>query len=768
MTTLTSSLIVKLVDQVSAPARAVSRSLLGLNNSVKGGFGARLGDAIARNNAALDSARGRIVDAAAGFYVLQRAIGAPINAAANFETALEDIGQKLGTPQQNLAALGEDMKRIAGETNQATSSITASFDSLVSRGASEEVALAAAGPIGKAATAYRAATDDLAAASYAAVDNLKVSASDIGTVLDMMAQAGKEGAFELKDMATYFPQLAAAYQGAGQTGTDAVADLAAALQIVRKGTGDSSTAATNLQNVIQKMASPATIRAFKKMGVDLGAALSAAGERGLTPIEAIAEITNETLNGDLSKLGFLFEDAQAQAGIRSLIQGMEEYKRIRASAMDASGVVDTDFERRLTTAQGIIDRWKAMLENLSISVGTTLLPLLRDVLDHVTPIIGKIGSWAAANPGLARGLVAAAAGAVAFKVAIAGFSFVGLLGKGGALAMLSLGFSTVGKTILGASAAAKGAVGLQAALAAMSGANFGGLAKLGVAIRGIAMAVPGVAMIGSALTAIGTAIGAVSLPVLVGVGAAIAAVAGAGVLVWKYWDRVSSVVGGFVGKLGDLASAIPGVQPAFEFLGDIGSKIGEGFGVAMSKLTEFGAWIGSFFSQEVLTDEQKAAWSQVGADAAQGLVDSAKAVVMSLVEWFKGLPGMILGAVGTIDLSAAFRISPITSPVQGAGGNVIYPVGQAPGVDGERAKGGPVWQGGSFLVGENQPEIFTPRSSGTITPLDKLGVSAGNRTVQVGGVHIHGITDPKAVAQAVNDKLGDLLRGAHSDSEAWA
>lgn len=318
--TLTSSLVVRLIDQVTAPARAASKSLLGLNRAAGGDFGSRLNDAMARNNAALDRSRGAIADAAVGFLALKSAIGAPIKSAVDFESLLEDIGQKADIPVERLAALGQEIKRVAADTNQATTAIANAVDNLLGRGAAEDIALAAAGPIGKAATAYRAATDDLAAASWSAVDNLKVPADQIGTAIDAMAQAGKEGAFELRDMARFFPSLGAAYQGLGQKGTDAVADLAAALQIVRKGTGDSSTAATNLQNVLQKIGSPATLRAFGKMGVNLRKEMQKAEKAGMTPIEAIAEITNKTLKGDLGKLGFLFEDAQVQAGMRSLTE----------------------------------------------------------------------------------------------------------------------------------------------------------------------------------------------------------------------------------------------------------------------------------------------------------------------------------------------------------------------------------------------------------------------------------------------------------------
>ena len=48
---------------------------------------------------------------------------------------------------------------------------------------------------------------------------------------------------------------------------------------------------------------------------------------------------------------------------------------------------------------------------------------------------------------------------------------------------------------------------------------------------------------------------------------------------------------------------------------------------------------------------------------------------------------------------------------------------------GARASGGPVMAGGSYLVGERGPELFTPGTSGNITPNNALG--GGNITVNV-------------------------------------
>jgi TP901 family phage tail tape measure protein len=732
-------------------------------------MGDRLAAAMERNQAALANARGGLVDAVAGFYALKGAIAAPIKTAIDFETQLEDIGQKAGIPTERLAALGNEIKRVASDTNQATTDIASAVDNLLGRGAAENVALAAAGPIGKAATAYRAATHDLAAASWSAVDNLKVPADQIATAIDAMAQAGKEGAFELRDMAQYFPALGAAYQGLGQEGTDAVAGLAAALQIVRKGTGDSSTAATNLQNVLQKIGSPATLRAFKKMGVNLTAQMKKAGEAGLTPIEAIAEITNKTLKGDLGKLGFLFEDAQVQQGMRSLIQNMDEYRRVREAAMKASGVVDEDYRRRVETAAGATIRWKASIENLSIAIGTTLLPMMSDLVNRLTPVIDAIGQWTTANPVLARTALSAAAGLVAFKVATAGLKFVGLLGRGGALSMMALGFNTVGRAAIATKAAITGTIALQSALS--GGQAYSGFAKLTDAARALVRITPGLSLVGPAVSAIGTALGMLSAPVIAG----IAAVASAGVLIWKYWDRISSVFAGVGRALAEeFAPAIEAMRPVLDWLSPIGETIAAGWEKATEALSAFGEWIGSFFSREVLSDEEKAQWEQAGHDAATRMIEAIKEAFADLVAWAADLGARVGNAIANAATNALASIKAKASSILNT---VTFGYAGTPtpdndnstgGTSGHRKRGGPVWPGGSFLVGEDGPEVITPKSGATVTPVSAAG-STGPISVTI---NVHGTNDPRETARIVEKTVEDAIRNAmrsvHADLGARA
>jgi len=423
MARLTSQLILSLIDRVTSPARRVAQSVRGITRAVGEANGQRLRAVAEANRKNIGRLRSDLVDAGGTAFALALALRKPISAAREFESVLTDIGQKADLSRKQQLQLGAAIRALGPQVNRSATELAGGVDVLAGFGLDPQKAVAMMRPIGRAATAYKAEIQDLARASFAVVDNLKIPFGETGRAIDVMAQAGKEGAFELKDMAQYFPSLTAAAQALGQTGAPAVADLAAALQITRKGAGDSAEAATNLQNVLQKMRAPATRRAFAKMGVDLEASLAAASKQGLTPIEAIAEITNRTLKGDLSKIADLFEDAQVQKGLRPLIQNLEEYRRIRERAGKASGVVDKDFAARMQNAEARTAAFKAQVENLAISFGTALMPGVTAFLGVVGPLINGVAQFAERFPLLTRVIVGTVAAVIALRLATVAFKF---------------------------------------------------------------------------------------------------------------------------------------------------------------------------------------------------------------------------------------------------------------------------------------------------------------------------------------------------------
>jgi TP901 family phage tail tape measure protein len=242
----------------------------------------------------------------------------------------------------------------------------------------------------KSARAYNAEINDLAKAGFAALDNLKLPANEFARALDIMAQSGKEGRFELKDMAQYFPMLTASASALGMTGTTGVSRLSAALQIAMKGAGDASSAATNTANLMQKIISPETTKKFQKHGIDIRKELKKVQKDGGDVFEFIAGAVTRALGGDMSKLGDLFEDAQVQQFLRPLISNLNEYRAVRDKAFSARGVVDADYARRMGTFQAATKNFSAALEELRIRAGRVTLPGLTSFMQDLTGALDSL------------------------------------------------------------------------------------------------------------------------------------------------------------------------------------------------------------------------------------------------------------------------------------------------------------------------------------------------------------------------------------------
>jgi TP901 family phage tail tape measure protein len=337
------------------------------------------------------------------------AIGAPLAASVNpyrdFQSGLTDIAQKADLSRAKAKLLGDQLLTLGPKVGQLPSALETGVDDLLGKGLGVDSAMKLISPIGRAATAYKAEIADLSSAAYAGLDNLKVPAADAAKMFDVMATAGKAGSFEIKDMATYFPMLTASAQALGQRGVPAVADLAAALQIARKGTGDASTAANNLQNLMNKINTKDTIANFKGFGIDLAKELKVAEAAGKSPIEAIAELSNKALGGDMSKLSFLFGDAQVQAALRPLVGNLELYRKIRADALAANGTVERDFLERTkddaTRAAIATVRMSAAM----IKLGSILSPVITDIQERVGLLADSFLRFSIEHPTITKGAI---------------------------------------------------------------------------------------------------------------------------------------------------------------------------------------------------------------------------------------------------------------------------------------------------------------------------------------------------------------------------
>lgn len=162
-------------------------------------------------------------------------------------------------------------------------------------------------------------------------------------------------------------------------------------------------------------------------------------------------------------------------------------------------------------------------------------------------------------------------------------------------------------------------------------------------------------------------------------------------IIWKAWDAVKTFLG------------IGGETPLFLTIGStLMGNLMSGIGGAVANLKA----------------------------VAVGAVEAARLAIHNAETeggWFKATGGSILswidsGISGGVDTWAKNVWETIKRAVSGAAtSDPTIPAGGGGGGSGARAFGGPVYSGGSYLVGERGPELFTPDRAGKITPTQRLG-----------------------------------------------
>jgi TP901 family phage tail tape measure protein len=375
MAQLQSTLKLTLLDQVSNRAKHISRTLDGLNRQTHGML------AMTRNVAAF----------AGAYFGITEGIEHTYTAASKMQASLAEVGIKAGLSNTALEAMQRQLTALSPKVNQTTADLLSGVDSMVTLGLATDKAMASIPAIAKAATATGASISDLSSASTSAIQNMGVLPEQVTKMLDAMALAGNAGAFELRDMAQYFPQLTASAKTLGIDGVDGVADLAAALQIARRGSSDASTAANNLSDFMSKIVTPQTVKNFKKFGVNVTAELKKAHKNGISPIEHFIKLLDEKTQGGKGELlTQIFGDKQTLDFIRPMIADFKEYVRIREEAERANGTVDSAFSKRMETNAEKVKALKIAVDNLGTSIGANLLTPVGDAAKYFADIFNTL------------------------------------------------------------------------------------------------------------------------------------------------------------------------------------------------------------------------------------------------------------------------------------------------------------------------------------------------------------------------------------------
>lgn len=693
--TFTSTLTVELIDRVTGVSRRVGAAMERLGGSIGDVTNprTRLDAAMARNEAALARARGGLVDAAAGAWVLKGAFDKTTGAAMALEDKMADVGKVSDMNDAELKAFESALRRLSrSEIPLAVEELAELAAAASASGIADNDLEAFTRQVAKSAVAW-SVSGDYAGESLAKIKSaLGLTIDETARYADAINYLSDTSASEAPDLIEFARRVAADGKIAGFTNEQV---LALGSSMIAMG-AQSDVAATSLRNAQRALTrgASATNRqsaAFAKLGLNAEDVAKAMPNDALGQFLLVLDrIRNLDQHEQIATMSDLFGD-EARA-LMPLLSQLDQVKETTGALSDETnylGSVQKEFETRSRTGRYALQRFNNQLRDVAISMGQALLPAMKNVLEASSPMLLAFADWAQQNDKLVAGIAAAVGGLVALRVAIAGLRFVGLLGKGGALSLLSAGMTAIGATAGRLWAAAKASVALQQALARMGGgAGLTALQKIGVGLRGMLGAIPGMRTIGSLILRIGTAIAAL--------GRAIPGVA----QLARAFAGVGTAVGGVLRSIGligpRMATAATQTEAAARRMNTAisGIKMGALLGAAGMLFTVV---------PEVnrQTEATRKRWEESGA-----------------------IPTREEEAAARREAAAAREVE---RKAQGAAlaKSLGFPDPEGP--DAARAKGGPISRGERVLVGEEGPEVITARRSGYVHPNEDVEPRASRR-----------------------------------------
>lgn len=303
-----------------------------------------------------------------------------------------------------------------------------------------------------------------------------------------------------------------------------------------------SDAGTAMRASLSRLASPpkAAADALKELGV------SVADARGkMRPMEdVLLDLYKATQKyGQVDQVSFFKDIAGEEAfvGLQTLVAaaGSGELQKLTRELQGARGEADRVAKVMADNLDGDLKNLDSAWEGLRIRISDLVDGPLRSVTQWLTRVLEKITSLAQAHPVLTGQLLIAGGALLAMTATIGSLSLViGVLY--GKLATLRLGFDILTRSM--------------------------NVIRVLPALWG---------MVTGSVSLLGGAIGALFSPV----GLIVAALAGAAVLIWKYWDPIRAF---FAGVFSGIMERLTPLRETFERFGPVFDAIGSGISLVFN------------------------------------------------------------------------------------------------------------------------------------------------------------------------------------------
>lgn len=378
----------------------------------------------------------------------------------------------------------------------------------------------------------------------------------------------------------------------------------------------------------------------------------------LKVMDAVGKLPKENQLGVLVELvGLEHADTMAK-----LANNTGEFKRQLdlANSAAAKGSMSREFEARMKTVGA---RWKltnsAVIE-LAVSLGTVLLPPVNKLLFAFNDVVIAMSDFAREHPLLTKVVLGGALALVGMRLAVLGSAWAFTFLKGGVLrVMVAMAGMRVQAALSAASLRLFGAAGFAAN---------GGL--LGFATRTLPLVAAGIRTVGIAL---------VTNPI----GAIIAGIAIAGLLIYRYWDGVKAFM---IGTFDGLKTGLAPLVDTFRAFGDSLKPLKPLFDLIGSALSAAWTWFTNLLNPVTFTKDELGKAGAAGQSFGESLAAGINFVLTPLNLLITGLTWVAENIGGVLDKAVAFKNAvgdgvggawQGTKEFFGAGGDKAPAVGEA-------------------------------------------------------------------------------------------
>ncbi|MBE2210782.1 MAG: phage tail tape measure protein [Xanthomonadaceae bacterium] len=349
--------------------------------------------------------------------------------------------------------------------------------------------------------------------------------------------------------------------------------------------------------------------------------------------------TQGTILDVLSRIKRLPQEQQMEAvtrlfgkdwggAIAKLANGVDEYRKQLELANGAAnrGSMSKEFQARMQTTTAQWQVMKNRIGEAAIAIGNALLPAIQRTMEVAGPMVSAFAKFAAANPGMIRGVVGAA-------LALSTLRLAGLA--------VAYAFTAVKAPVL-----------------AVQG--FFARFRAEGAIKALGKAGPGLLRLGGALRTVGAVIAGI------GGGPIAAIVAGltvAALVVRKYWQPIGAFLHGMFGGIGaavgsafrELVAAAAPLRPLWTAIGGAVSSVWN--------------WFMRLLTPVNMTSEQLKAAGGAGATFGRVLTTNVVAAIKVVTWLVKGVVaigsaiGTVAGMLRTAFVSAWSQVKAIVGPI---------------------------------------------------------------------------------------------------------